>query len=333
MSFQNPAILWLLTLLPLFLIFFVLRGMARAAALRRIGDTELVQKLLSQISPFRRRMKAFLWLLALAAVISSLARPTLGTETEIIHSEGIQIIVAMDISRSMNATDVSPSRLIRARLDTTDIVRGLEGNDFGLVVFAREAYSYMPLTFDVHAAEVFLEGINTGMLTRQGTNIPAAIEMSMSSFEHRSRAQKVIILISDGETFEGDAINAAQIAAEEGVIIYTIGYGSPEGALIPLLDETGTVTDYVTYNDGSLVNSALNADLLQRVAAETSGFYLQGGSDIQPLLDNILSLQEGELREEIITRPVERFGIFVAMALALLSLEMLLPETRRETEK
>jgi Ca-activated chloride channel family protein len=330
MSFENIAILWLLLLLPAFLIFFVLRSMARAAAVRRIGDTELVQKLLSQISPFRRRMKAFLWLLALAALILALARPTLGTETEIIRSEGIQIIVAMDISRSMDATDVSPSRVDRAKLDTMDIVRGLEGNDFGLVVFAREAYSYMPLTFDVHAAEVFLAGVNTGMLTRQGTNIPAALEVAMGAFEHRSRAQKVIILISDGESFEGDAILAAQIAAEEGVIIYTIGYGSPEGALIPLRDEAGNLTDYVTLNDGSLVNSVLNADLLQRVAAETGGFYLQGGSDIQPLLDNILGLEEGELREEIITRPVERFGVFVALALALLSLEMLLPETRRE---
>jgi Ca-activated chloride channel homolog len=331
MSFQNPNLLWLLILIPLFLIFFFVRGLARGAALRRLGDTELVQKLLSQISPFRRRIKSFFWLMAVTALIFALARPTLGTETEIIRSEGIQIIVAMDISRSMNATDVSPSRLIRARLDTVDIIRGLEGNDFGLVVFAREAYSYMPLTFDVHAAEIFLEKISTDYLSRQGTNIPAAIEMSMSAFEHRSRAQKVIILISDGETFEGDAVLAAQVAAEEGIIIYTIGYGSPEGALIPLYDETGTVTDYVTYNDGSLVNSVLNADLLQRVAAETGGFYLQGGSDINPLLENILSLQEGELREEIITRPIERFGIFVALALALLSLEMLLPETRRES--
>lgn len=330
MNFQNPIALWLLVLIPLFLAFFVWRSIVRAAALRRLGDTELVQALLSQISPFRRRMKALLWILALVALILAIAQPTLGTESELIRSEGIQIIIAMDISRSMNATDVSPSRLGRARLDTIDIVRGLEGNDIGIVAFAREAFSYMPLTFDIHAAEVFLGGLETNMLTRQGTNIPAAIQISMGSFEHRSRAQKVIILISDGESFEGEAISAAQIAAQENVIIYTIGYGSPEGSNIPIYDENGTLVDYVTYNDNSLVNSALNADLLQRIAAETGGFYLQGGSDITPLVDDILSLQEGALRDEIITRPVERFGLFVAIALALLSLEILLPETRRE---
>jgi Ca-activated chloride channel family protein len=330
MNFQNPVALWLLLLIPLFLAFFIWRSIVRSAALRRLGDTELVQALLSQISPFRRRMKALLWMLALAALIFALAQPTLGTESELIRSEGIQIVVAIDVSRSMNATDISPSRLGRARLDTMDIVRGLEGNDIGLVIFAREAFQYMPLTFDIHAAEVFLGGLTTDMLSLQGTNIPAAIQVSMGAFEHRSRAQKVIILISDGESFEGDAIAAAQIAAEENVIIYTIGYGTPEGSTIPIYDENGTLIDYVTYNDNSLVNSTLNADLLQRVAAETGGFYLQGGSDSTPLVQDILSLQEGALRDEIITRPVERFGLFVAIALALLSLEILLPETRRE---
>lgn len=330
MTFENPLALWLLLLLPILWLFFLWRSAVRAAALRKIGETELVQALLSQISPMRRRLKAFFWLLALAMLILALARPTLGTENELIRSEGIQIIFAVDISRSMDALDISPSRLGRARLDMQEIIRPLEGNDIGIIVFAREAYAYMPLTFDIHAAEVFLEGLASSMLSRQGTNIPAAIEVAMGAFEHRSRAQKVIVLISDGENFEGDALGAVQRAMEENIIVYTIGYGSPQGTNIPLYDETGQVIDYVTYNDNSIVNSSLNAELLQALAAETGGFYLQGGSDFSPLIADILSLQAGALRDEIITRPVERFGIFVALALAFLSLEMLLPETRRE---
>jgi Ca-activated chloride channel homolog len=328
--FEQSLLLFLLILIPIFLFFFIWRSMIRAAALGRIGDAELVQKLLAQVSPFRRQLKSFLWLIMLATLILALARPVWGIEEQIIRTEGIQIIIAMDISRSMDATDISPSRLIRARLDILDLLRMLEGNDVGIVVFAQEAYAYMPLSYDIDAAEVFLNGISTDMLTLQGTNIPSAIEISLGSFERRSPAQKVIVLISDGENHEGDAIDAAQIAAEQNIIIYTIGYGSPEGSTIPIYGANGELIDYKTNADGSLVLSVLDVDLLQRVAMTTNGFYISGSSDMTPLADDILSLQSDNIGEEIVTRPIERFSIFVAIALLALSLEILLPETRRE---
>lgn len=328
--FEQSVLLFLLILIPIFLIFFIWRDIVRAGALRRIGDTELVQKLLAQLSPFRRRFKSFLWLITLTALILALARPVWGIEEQVIYTEGIQIIVAIDISRSMDATDVSPSRLIRARLDILDLLRRLEGNDVGIVVFAQEAYVYMPLSYDIDAAEVFLNGISTQMLTLQGTNIPSAIEIALGAFERRSPAQKVIVLVSDGESHEGDAVGAAQIAAEQNVIIYTIGYGSPEGSTIPIYNANGELIDYKTHHDGSLVLSVLNLDLLNRVAMTTHGFYIAGASDMTPLAQDILNLQSGAIGEEIITRPIERFSIFVAFALLALSLEILLPETRRE---
>jgi Ca-activated chloride channel family protein len=236
----------------------------------------------------------------------------------------------MDISRSMNVSDVSPSRLARAKLDILDLLRRLEGNDFGIVVFAEEAYAYMPLSYDIDAAEVFLKGISTDMLTLQGTNIPAAIEIALGSFERRSPAQKVIVLVTDGENHEGDSVSAAKIAAEQNIIIYTMGYGSLEGATIPIYDAEGQLVDYETYDDGSLVFSTLNAELLQRIAETTNGFYLAGASDMTPLAQDILSLQSGEIGEEIVTQPIERFSIFVALALIALSLEILLPETKEE---
>jgi Ca-activated chloride channel family protein len=210
------------------------------------------------------------------------------------------------------------------------LLRRLEGNDIGLVVFAQEAHAYMPLSYDIDAVEVFLKGISTHMLSLQGTNIPSAIEIALGSFERRSPAQKVIILVTDGESHEGDAIEMAQIAAEQNVIIYTIGYGSPDGATIPIYDQNGALVDYKTHRDGSLVLSSLNIGLLQDIAERTNGFYIQGASDMTPLAADILSLQSGDIGEETLTRPIERFSIFVALALLALSLEILLPETRAE---
>lgn len=327
--FEQSLLLFLLILIPIFFGFFIWRGMVRSAALRRIGDAELVQSLLAQVSPFRRRLKSFLWILALTALILALARPVWGIEEDIVQTEGIQIIVAMDVSRSMDVSDVSPSRLSRARLDTLDLFRRLEGNDVGIVVFAQEAYTYMPLTYDIDAAEVFLKGISTEMMSLQGTNIPAAIEIALGSFERRSSAQKVIIIVSDGESHEGNPISAAQIAAEQDIIIYTIGYGSPEGATIPIYNADGQLVDYETYDDGSLALSVLDVETLQRIAETANGFYMSGASDMTPLANDILSLQSGVIGERIITRPIERFSIFVTFALLALSLEILLPETRK----
>ena len=251
--FEQSLALYLLILIPTFLVFFIWRAIVRSSALRRIGDAELVQTLLAQVSPFRRWLKSILWLAAVTALILSIARPVWGIEEEIVQTQGIQIIVAIDVSRSMDVTDVSPSRLSRARLDILDLLRQLEGNDVGIVVFAEEAYSYMPLTYDTDAAEVFLKGISTEMLTLQGTNIPAAIELALGSFERRSPAQKVIVLVTDGESHEGDPIAEAKIAAEQNIRIYTMGYGSLEGATIPIYNADGDIIDYETYDDGTLV--------------------------------------------------------------------------------
>lgn len=328
--FEQSLLLFLLILIPIFLFFFIWRGMVRSAALRRIGDSELVQTLLAQVSPFRRWIKSFLWLMTLTALILALARPVWGIEQQVIQTEGIQIIVAMDVSRSMDASDVSPSRLERAKLDILDLLKKLDGNDFGIVIFAEKASSYLPLSYDIDAAQVFLKGISTEMMSLQGTNIPSAIETALGAFERRSPAQKVIILVTDGESHEGDSIAEAEIAAEQNVVIYTIGYGTTEGATIPIYNADGQLVDYKTRDDGSLVLSTLNPELLQHIAETTHGFYMPGASDMTPLADDILNLQSGNTGQETITRPIERFGIFVAFAFIALSLEILLPETRKE---
>ncbi|MGJ3240466.1 MAG: VWA domain-containing protein [Anaerolineae bacterium] len=329
--FEQAFYLYLLILIPLFIAFFIWRGMARAAILRKIGEQELIETLITQISPFKRWLKALWWLIALAFVIVALARPTWGTDEEIIRTQGIQVIFAIDVSRSMEATDISPSRLARARLDIREMMGSLSGNDIGMVIFAREAFTYMPLSYDLTVAEVFLDGVHTDMLTRQGTNIPAAIERALGSFESRSPAQKVIVLITDGESHEGDAIAAAQLAVEQDAVIYTIGYGTEAGSNIPLYNSNGDFIGYHTIgesNDGTLALTALNASLLQGVADETGGFYLAGGSDLSTLIEDIERFDTDNIGEQIVTRPIERFPIFVALALLALSIEILLYETK-----
>ena len=333
--FEQAIFLYLLILIPVFIVFFVWRGMVRASILRRMGDTELIHSLTAQISPFRRQLKALFWLMSLSMLILALARPTWGVEQEIIQTEGLQIVFAMDISRSMDANDVSPSRLSRARLDVLEMTTELDGNDIGIVLFAQEAFSYMPLTYDSKAVEIFIGGISTSMVTFQGTNIPDAIERAMGAFETRSQAQKIIILMTDGESHEGDAILASQLASEEGIRIYTIGYGTETGSSIPLYNDNGDLVGYHTGNEsgsGTIINSVLNVDLLQGVAHETGGFYISGGIDLTPLIADIGTLDSGEIGEQVITRPIERFSIFVALALLALSFEILIPETRRERD-
>ena len=329
--FEQDSVLVLLVIVPLFALFFLWRGWKRASVLRKIGDTDLVASLTAQISPFRRQLKHLLWLIGAGALVLALARPAWGIEQEIIRTEGVQIVIAIDISRSMNAEDVSPSRIERARFDAQRVMDALVGNDVGMVVFAREAFAYMPMTYDRSAMTVFLDGISTTMVRRQGTNIPAAIERGMGAFEPRSDAHKVLILMTDGESHEGDAIAAAEQALAQDVRIYTVGYGSQEGANIPIFNPAGDLMGYQTQGD-DIVTTAQNVSLLQQVAEITGGFYIRGGIDLTPLHTDILALEAGDIGEEVITRPIERFQVFVVIALVALSIGMLIPETRRNVE-
>ncbi|MDQ7026083.1 MAG: VWA domain-containing protein [Anaerolineae bacterium] len=330
--FTYPIVLTLLSLIPLFLIFFIIRGVARAAALQRIGDSELVRSLLSQVSPARRRWKSFLWLCSLAMLILALARPIWGIQSELVRTQGVQVVLALDISRSMNAQDVAPSRMQRMIFDMLDLVNQLEGNDVGIVVFAGDSYVYMPMTYDTGATRVFLSNISSDMTTVQGTNIAAAIESALSMFDSRTSAQPVIVMASDGENHEIDPENIAQVASENNIIIHTIGYGTEEGGLIPIYDQFGNLYNYASDNNDELITSILNADTLRRISQATGGIYQQAGvtNAVTTLAENIAQLESGELREELVTRPVERFGIFVALAILLLSIEILLPETQEK---
>jgi Ca-activated chloride channel family protein len=334
MTFLNAPLLALLLLIPIFVLFFLWRNIVRAMIVRRIGDAELVQKLLAQISPARRRWKQILWLLTLAALILAVARPVWGIELQKVEKQGVAIVVVVDVSLSMAAQDIVPARLDRARLDMQALLAALEGNDAAIILFAGQAFHYMPLTYDMQAAQVFIRSITLNAVPTPGTAIGEALDMALKILEDVEADKRVIVLLSDGENHEGSPLNAARTANEAGIIIHTLGYGTITGSTIPIYDDAGTLIDYKKDAAGNLVQTVLDEIVLRTLAEITGGIYqpIVDGTEIANVVNAIQALQPGDLGEEWIERPIEQFGIFVALALLALSIEILLPETRRERD-
>jgi Ca-activated chloride channel family protein len=334
MIFANSSALLFLFLLPAAVVLIAWRSRTRAAALRRIGDIALTRTLFSPVSSTRRMWKSALWLAGVAALIVALARPVWGVEMDVIQTQGVSVMVVLDVSNSMNAQDVLPSRLERAKLAIHDILDNLAGNELGLILFAGEAYIHFPFTTDTFSAGSFLSAVSTEAITRQGTAIEAALRLAVDAFSDKSGSDEFIILITDGENLEGDPLPVADEAAQNGIVIHAIGYGDPvDGAPVPVYDEAGNVVDFKKDRFGQVVVSRLDEAILQEITERTSGRYQRasaGGIEIVNIINQINEAEAGELGSRTEAHGVERFGIFVAVALLALSLEMLLSETRSE---
>jgi Ca-activated chloride channel homolog len=331
MIFINPAFLLLLILLPIAITFLIWRERLRREKWLRMGDFSLVAGLTPQISQTRRYLKSGLWLVALGFVIIALARPVWGQEVQIVETQGVSVMVVLDVSNSMNARDVAPSRLERAKLSLNDLFTGLVGNEVGLILFAGDAFVQFPLTVDTTSASTFLKAVSSDAITRQGTDIDSALRLAIDSLQFRARSQQFIILVTDGENHDGDPSQAADLAAEQNITIHTIGYGNPDGAQIPLLDAAGNEIGFRTDSAGNIVLSKLDETTLELIAQGTGGIYQRAsssGEDIANLIASINQAEASDLGTRFEGPGVERFGIFVALALAALSLEMLLSDVR-----
>jgi len=332
MTFLSPYFLFLLVLIPLMLIIMVWRASVRAAALRRVGDAELVQRLLARLSPFRRRVRLLLWLLALTSLILALARPTWGSELQRVDKTGAAIMIVLDVSRSMDAQDIAPSRLERAKLDLRDFISQMQGNDVGIVLFAGEPRPYLPLTFDLDTAQIFLQAATSQRLSPQGTALESGLREAILRLSASGSETRVIIVVSDGENHAGDPLAAAQEAVAAGIIIHTIGYGTAAGAPVPVFDAAGQLIDYKRDANNELVSTKRDESLLTRLAEAGQGIsiMMDSGVSLQPILEAVQALAPGALGEEFTTRPLQQFSLFAALALLALVGEIILPETRRE---
>ena len=333
--FVSTEILFGLVLVPTLGAFFWATRQARRRALEQFGDLALVQKLSTTLSRRGRAAKSGLILLSVGFLVLALARPQFGTRVETITSEGQDVMVALDVSRSMLAEDVAPNRLERARLEIMRILQRLDGDRIGFVAFAGNAFVQSPLTVDYGAATLFLNAMSPDLIPIQGTNLGEALTVALDAFEEGTRDHRVLIVVTDGEDHEGQIDGALERALDQGVQIHTVGIGSLEGVPIPEFDASGVRSGFIRDDEGAVVTTQLDESTLERVAQATGGRYfpaLGPGANLDPLIEEIMGREGRELEAREITQFDEQFQIFLGFALVLLLAEGLIPERRRKKE-
>ena len=329
MDFAQPVFLYALILVPLAGLFLLWARHRRRADLARLGDPSLVLRLSNTVNWRGRRWRDALWLAVLALVIFALARPMWGTVTQTVEQEGIEVMIALDVSSSMLAQDIKPDRLSRAKMEIADLMERLGGNEIGLVLFSGASFVQFPLTSDFGTALTFLDNARPEVISRPGTAIGDAIRTAMTGFDMARASQKVLVIITDGEDHEGDALAMAEMASEQGVLLYTIGFGSPEGEPIPEYNVMGEVIGYKKDQNGEVVLSHLDEAMLQQIAQAGGGRYFPAsasGGELTALVDELDALQKTELASLLEIRGIERFQPFLLAALALMVAIEVIPD-------
>jgi Ca-activated chloride channel family protein len=330
MSFGQPLWLWALAFLPLLAALYVRNERRRVKLLRQLVAARLFTRLADTVNLPLRRLRFGLFLLGLAAVMVSLARPRYGYTWEERKQQGRDVIVAIDCSRSMLATDLAPNRLARAKLATQDLIEQLPGDRVGLIAFAGTAFLQAPLTIDYSAVLDSLNEIDTNIIPRGGTNIAAAITEADAAFGKGESDNRCLILFTDGEELESDAVMAAA-AEKDHMKIFTVGLGSADGSLIPIPGENGGTT-FIRDEHGEFVRSKLDEDRLRKIAESTGGFYLHlqtGPAGMQQIVrDGLGKMKDKEFNARMSRQPIERYHWPLSAALVLLVASTLLGERK-----
>jgi len=332
LKFENPEFLHFLWGLPILLIFFVWVIKQKKKMISRFGKLESLQKMMKQYSVRKRNFKISLILLSYMFFVFAFANPQIGTKLEDVKREGVDIIVALDVSKSMLAEDIKPSRLQKAKHELSQLIDLLQGDRIGLVAFAGIPHVQCPLTLDYSAAKLFLGIIDVDLIPQPGTAIGSAIEASIKAFNTEDRKHKVLILITDGEDHETDPLEAAKLAEQQGVKIYTIGIGSPQGVPIPEYDRYGRSSGFKKDRQGGVVTTKLDVLTLQKIAFQTGGKFYQatsGEAELDEIYKEIAELEKKELVSKQFSQYEDRFQIFLIIGLFLLILEMFIPEKRK----
>ncbi len=324
--FENPIYLWLLLVIPILIIIKIMMWYVQRKKLSRIGNPTLLKELMPDVSRFRPWVKFLLLITALSSLILTLARPQFGSKISHEKRNGIEAIIALDISNSMLAQDVQPSRLDKSKLMIENLINSFINDKIGLVVFAGEAYVQLPITSDYVSAKMFLSDITPSLISAQGTDIARAIRVSLSSFTQQKGVGKAIILITDGEDNEGGALEAVKEAKEKGVNVFILGVGDSKGAPIPLGNG-----EYLKDNHGQTVMTALNEKMCKEIAQAGSGTYIHidNTSLAQEQLNNELSkLQKGDSDAVVYSEYNEQFQIVALLSFILLLIEVCLLERK-----
>ncbi len=329
--FGNIEYLWGLLIIPLLTLFFIWSRITRQRALKKFGQQEILQHLMPYSSKGRPVLKFVILMLALAFIIVGTARPQFGSKLKTVKREGIELMIALDVSNSMMAEDIQPNRLERAKRAISRLIDRLKDDKIGLIVFAGDAYTQLPITSDYNSAKLFLNSVNTQIVPKQGTAIGAAIDLARKSFTPNGEANKAIVIITDGENHEDDAIASAKAAVDEGIVVHTIGMGLPSGSPIPVLKNGQT--DYLKDRDGKVVVTKLNEQMLEQISAAGQGIYVRANNaqiGLNALFDEMNKMEKQEMETRTYSEYDDQFQYFFAIGLFLLLLEFVILERKNK---
>ncbi len=324
-SFAYPYLLYLLLLIPIIFLLFLWAQISKKKRLMRFGKLAILERLMPDASKYKPWVKISVQLLAIAALIIVLARPRAGAKEQVSNVKGIEVMIAMDVSNSMLASSTDDpngiSRLQRAKHILEKLIDKLDNDKVGLIVFAGEAYTQLPITSDFISAKMFINSINTEMVPTQGTAIGAAIDMAMHSFSPDENTQKAIIVITDGENQIGDAVEMAKAAQSQGVQVEVIGLGSTKGAPIPL---NAARNSFLKDSDGRPVTTFLNEKMAQEIANAGNGIYVSGNSSsaVSDIDNQLETLAKSDLERVVYSSSAEQFPVFAWIALVILIIDI-----------
>lgn len=317
--------------LPFIVLFYILAFRRKRNALYLFARAGILEKLTPSLSFRRQYVKAVMIIFAIIFIIFALARPQYGVKEELVTQKGVDIIVAVDTSFSMNAEDIKPNRLEKVKLSLKDFLGKLQGDRVGLVVFSGDAILYCPLTVDYSAVDMMTDIIDTNAIPKPGTNIERAIRVSRECFKSGKKQSKVLIIMTDGENLQGNPFEAAKDALKDGIAVYTIGIGSPEGAPIPVKDENGKIVDTKKDWNGKDVISKLDEKALKEISKAGGGKYFRvsgSGEELEEICKSILAMEKSDFQSNLYSRYEDRFQYPLFVAFFLICIEFFIDKRR-----
>lgn len=327
LRYDNIDFLYFLALIPLIAIGLYFYNRWQKKSIEKFGDENLVTELIQNHSKARKNIKNTLFILSITFLIIGISNPQIGTKIEEVKREGVDLMIAIDLSNSMMAQDIKPNRLERAKQAISRLIDKLEGDRIGLVVFAGEAYVQLPITTDYSAAKLFLSTVNTSIIPTQGTKIGNAIDLCIKSFDQENNQNKAIIIITDGENHDEEAISSAKIAQEQNIYIHTLGMGLTKGGPIPIYNKYGSTSEFRKDREGNIIITKLNETILKEIAQAGMGTYIRANnskSGLSVLFDEINKMEKKEIGTMIFTNYKDRFQIFIGISLILLILNLII---------
>jgi len=327
---EEEKFFWLLLIIPVLVVLFIGLLIWRKSKQKQFASAEMLEQLTPDKSIFKPWLKFSLLLLAFACLILALVNPKIGTKMETVTREGVDIVFAIDVSKSMEAEDVAPNRLEKSKQLVTQIINSLASDRVGIIAYAGSAFPQLPITTDYASAKMFLQAMNTDMVSSQGTAIKEAIELSSTYFNEEDQTSKVLFIISDGEDHEGDIGNVAKEAAEKGIRIFTIGVGSLKGGPIPITKYKVTQS-YKRDQNGEIVITKLNEETLKDIAEDANGEYIQGNvtnSVLEKVTESLQNMDKTEFEAKQFADYQSQFQWFLGLAILLILLDIFLLERK-----